>query len=280
MITCPRCKEKMDIKNKDGLEIDYCTFCGGILFDNYELTEAIDKNINDIDSGSPFVVDRIKIERSMYSKIKCPRCNKPMREFNYSYVDKKNAGQTGKIHDTDIVINSCLDCRTVWLDKGEFNAIKLARGLDFSIDTVKQEIHIDKSASKKQLCPNCKDINLESISRKGIQVDYCPKCFGIWFDQGELSHFFDNSLKEKKTISKGKDSTIDEKNRNCPNCNLPLSKHNYHMNILVLVDSCLKCKGIWLDRGEFNKIKEYIGKEVSIINNINNLDLISRNILK
>lgn len=34
-------------------------------------------------------------------------------------------------------------------------------------------------------CPLCK-INLHMADRQGIEIDYCPKCRGIWVDRGEL----------------------------------------------------------------------------------------------
>lgn len=34
-------------------------------------------------------------------------------------------------------------------------------------------------------CPVC-DMDLVLTERQGIEVDYCPKCRGIWLDRGEL----------------------------------------------------------------------------------------------
>lgn len=38
-------------------------------------------------------------------------------------------------------------------------------------------------------CPNCNDIDLLMSERKGIEIDYCPSCRGIWLDRGELDKF-------------------------------------------------------------------------------------------
>lgn len=35
-------------------------------------------------------------------------------------------------------------------------------------------------------CPHCKETNLLLTERKGIEIDYCPDCRGIWLDRGEL----------------------------------------------------------------------------------------------
>lgn len=36
------------------------------------------------------------------------------------------------------------------------------------------------------LCPTCDNVNLAMTDRQGIEIDYCPKCRGIWLDRGEL----------------------------------------------------------------------------------------------
>ena len=34
-------------------------------------------------------------------------------------------------------------------------------------------------------CPNCQEI-LVMAERRGVEIDYCPKCRGVWLDRGEL----------------------------------------------------------------------------------------------
>lgn len=34
-------------------------------------------------------------------------------------------------------------------------------------------------------CPVC-DVELLLAERHGIEIDYCPKCRGVWLDRGEL----------------------------------------------------------------------------------------------
>jgi Zn-finger nucleic acid-binding protein len=35
-------------------------------------------------------------------------------------------------------------------------------------------------------CPLCLDQTLEIMHRRGVELDVCPKCRGIWLDRGEL----------------------------------------------------------------------------------------------
>lgn len=45
-------------------------------------------------------------------------------------------------------------------------------------------------------CPIC-DISLVISERKGIEIDYCPQCRGVWLDRGELDKIIDRSLDEQ-----------------------------------------------------------------------------------
>ncbi len=41
-------------------------------------------------------------------------------------------------------------------------------------------------------CPSC-NIMLVSADRHGIDIDYCPCCWGIWLDKGELNLILERS---------------------------------------------------------------------------------------
>lgn len=42
-------------------------------------------------------------------------------------------------------------------------------------------------------CPSCKDVSLVMSERQGVEIDYCPKCRGIWLDRGELDKLIEQS---------------------------------------------------------------------------------------
>jgi len=111
-------------------------------------------------------------------------------------------------------------------------------------------------------CPNCKEKTLEKVILLNVEIEYCTKCFGLWFDNDELRlakdkedenlNWIDVDLwrdKKKFEISKG--------GRLCPHCRMPLYEVQYD-NSKVKVDLCSLCKGIWLDKKEFKKIVNYL----------------------
>lgn len=46
-------------------------------------------------------------------------------------------------------------------------------------------------------CPNCKETSLVLSERKGIEIDYCPDCRGVWLDRGELDKIIEKSVAEE-----------------------------------------------------------------------------------
>jgi len=42
-------------------------------------------------------------------------------------------------------------------------------------------------------CPACGSVNLVMSERQGIEIDYCPRCRGVWLDRGELDKIIDRS---------------------------------------------------------------------------------------
>ncbi len=42
-------------------------------------------------------------------------------------------------------------------------------------------------------CPCCPETSLVISERQGIEIDYCPKCRGIWLDRGELYKIIEKS---------------------------------------------------------------------------------------
>lgn len=41
-------------------------------------------------------------------------------------------------------------------------------------------------------CPNCNE-TLVMADRQGVEIDYCPKCRGVWLDRGELDKIVERS---------------------------------------------------------------------------------------
>lgn len=42
-------------------------------------------------------------------------------------------------------------------------------------------------------CPVCTGVSLVMSERNGIEIDYCPKCRGVWLDRGELDKIIERA---------------------------------------------------------------------------------------
>ncbi len=53
-------------------------------------------------------------------------------------------------------------------------------------------------------CPVCKDVTLLMSEKRGVEIDYCPECRGIWLDRGELEKLMNHEEREETTPQKSK----------------------------------------------------------------------------
>jgi Zn-finger nucleic acid-binding protein len=119
------------------------------------------------------------------------------------------------------------------------------------------------------ICPTCKK-HLDQAIVSGVEVDYCPKCLGLWFEEEELRIAKDYKDRDLRWLDidlwrDGEKFKISPGQKLCPADRLPLYETRYGDSD-IKVDVCNICKGIWLDRGEFKKtiayLKERADKEV------------------
>jgi Zn-finger nucleic acid-binding protein len=52
-----------------------------------------------------------------------------------------------------------------------------------------------REAAAGLLCPAC-HVSLMMSERQGIEIDYCPRCRGVWLDRGELDKILERSAAE------------------------------------------------------------------------------------
>ena len=108
-------------------------------------------------------------------------------------------------------------------------------------------------------CPRCK-VPLTITSYKGIEVDRCPQCEGLWLDHPELDELEDSVLDQDEIkgtmVYAVRSSDID-----CPKCAGPMKTFNYHAYNLP-IDECESQHGFWLDKGEEKRVLELMGQRI------------------
>ena len=103
-------------------------------------------------------------------------------------------------------------------------------------------------------CPKCSQA-MERWESKGVCLDHCSSCKGLWFDEGELTRHFANTGNE---ISEGDLKAAGGTSLRCPRC----KSNSLLMARLasVEVDICEQCRGIFLDFGEVHELLGAINK--------------------
>lgn len=109
----------------------------------------------------------------------CPICRQPLLQRRVA----------------DMYVDGCNDCGGVWFDQDELTA--LARNDPGAMNIVDEQFRNPlETASPPEAtrrCPVCSIALEEQELRhaRGIKVDGCRRCKGIWLDDGELSALHD-----------------------------------------------------------------------------------------
>lgn len=102
-------------------------------------------------------------------------------------------------------------------------------------------------------CPRC-GTELRTEEHKGIEVDRCPDCRGLWLDYTELDQLEDVVL-DKDEVKGTLAYSPRPSDISCPRCEGPMKAFNYRAWDLEL-DLCEKQHGFWLDQGEEARVLE------------------------
>jgi len=111
------------------------------------------------------------------------------------------------------------------------------------------------------VCPKC-DVQLFIIEFKGIELDFCYQCRGVWLDRGELEDLLirggakaDDAL---LTALGQKGRLISGRKNLCPKCDSPLHEILIECEgkSQLTLDRCPREHGIWFDAHELEDLLE------------------------
>lgn len=118
------------------------------------------------------------------------------------------------------------------------------------------------------ICPKC-HLKMDRINAKGVEVDRCVKCGGLWLDQGEL----DGLMKSKggiKQVMEGLDSgPAAEPNAKrhvisgvkCPRDTSRLITMVDLKQTHIQYEACTVCGGVFMDCGELKDLTQFTLRE-------------------
>ena len=112
----------------------------------------------------------------------CPKCDTPL-----SVTAVK-----------EVVLDHCQSCSGLWFDAGELEAVCKKGGVnEVRSLSISQAGEVDDEGrtwksvwfdENEGGCPRCRKPmkRVESEGKKGLYVDACPICEGVWYDGGEV----------------------------------------------------------------------------------------------
>ncbi|MDF1497906.1 MAG: zf-TFIIB domain-containing protein [Patescibacteria group bacterium] len=112
---CPDCNnnlKKVKVKNDYGIiiNLDQCSVCGGIWFDNVELYPILKEEIERIEN-----LDIEKLQENVFiynDEKKCPVCKTKLQEFKDFNFPKQ------------LEVEYCIKCNGFWMNRGEATDFK------------------------------------------------------------------------------------------------------------------------------------------------------------
>jgi len=112
--------------------------------------------------------------------MKCPACKKSLRE--------KSVGE--------FTVDMCFGgCGGIWFDATELERVSARAAA--ALHTVWQPTHRNVRATDPdapRACPRCPDQPLDRkwfSDAQQVEIDQCPKCGGLWLDDGEFTSIYD-----------------------------------------------------------------------------------------
>jgi Zn-finger nucleic acid-binding protein len=281
---CLNCGAEMTsnevVTKKDSITYDMCEKCGSLWLDAGQL----DKMAFRVQGSIEYCEEEKDDEPEKQIK-KCPRCD----DFNLAKVRF--------LESEDIFLHHCKNCGGFWLDGGELNLIdkelkrimpvsgkgfsdfvnnvhvpywykrvkKRSEKTDFQVEVMPiKGAKLDKNTADE--CPACKN-KLNQYTIFGMNFEGCPKCKGIWLIKDELRRLKnkveDGSLRWLNAEIENIDNThVVATKRPCVNCKNVKMVSVIFGKSSILIDWCPKCHGMWLDRGEFEAITNYLRHEL------------------
>ncbi|NRA39185.1 MAG: zf-TFIIB domain-containing protein [Planctomycetes bacterium] len=96
-------------------------------------------------------------------------------------------------------------------------------------------------------CTDCEQACV-LLRTQNIEVDYCLRCKGIWFDHNELKAFLQTTQDIPSDHLRHRQSAF-----TCPRCTCDMEEYVLFNPHNLLVDRCPQCLGVYLENNELER---------------------------
>jgi Zn-finger nucleic acid-binding protein len=132
---------------------------------------------------------------NMKLMLACPKCDCTLKQLEA----KDHYG-------FKLFLFKCTTCSGIWVDG--IGKIISRLGRDSAVEVDSDTDYEEMATEPREIaaaCPRCESHLLEELTGKhlpeGLHIDYCTKCHGFWFDEGELA-LYKNHIEEKGAESR------------------------------------------------------------------------------
>ena len=108
-------------------------------------------------------------------------------------------------------------------------------------------------------CPRCHTA-LKIEDYKGIEIERCPSCQGMWLDYHELDLLEDTVMEDDEVKGSMMFRSYDG-DMHCPDCESGMQMFHYRA-FDVELDFCPSDHGFWLDKGEEKKVLDTMKQRI------------------
>ena len=101
-------------------------------------------------------------------------------------------------------------------------------------------------------CPVCR-APMIVVEHNAVELDYCMKCAGVWFDRDELEHLLSGvslQIEKLQLHDAPRADAAGERPRRCPLCRKGMKKLSVGGTPPLILDRCERHGGYWFDGGE------------------------------
>jgi len=169
-----------------------------------------------------------------------------------------------------VTIDECVECGSVWLDRGELGPILDSRETEFTVEQralyfQRLRSGVRRGDAPPRSCPVC-GVEMQVFNyggNSGVFLDRCPDKHGLWLDPGDLENIqiamegpppeVSRDLGALPEADEGADRrmTPPPKLRRCPACDASLEEAELGD---IPLDWCGQCGGVWCDGNELTTL--------------------------
>jgi Zn-finger nucleic acid-binding protein len=82
-------------------------------------------------------------------------------------------------------VSTCYACWGLWIDTAELRKASGSHSARGRLVLAAEALDPQKAERALMLCPVCPDTQLLVQTHRGVEIDWCPDCRGIFLDKGE-----------------------------------------------------------------------------------------------